>query len=339
MYAATPGLPRTPIHEVSMRIAILLLGLLAATAAQAETVEVVPQAIPVWKSVYGQVQARDTIPARARTGGTIVALEVTEGDRVAEGQRLGTVEDDKLQFQIDSLDAQARALEAQLATAQSDLTRGESLRERGVITAQRLEQLQAAADVIRNNIANIQSQRLVIEQQIAEGEVLAPESGIVVSVPVSRGSVLTPGETLAQIAGGGTFLRLNIPERHAADLAEGDTLAIAAASGPQEGRLVKLYPLIQGGRLQADVEVDGLDARFIGRRVPVRLPVGSRDALLVPRDALIRSGGLDFVRVEGPDGPLDRTVVPGETLDRDGTQWIEILTGLEPGDRVVTGDD
>ncbi len=129
---------------------------------------------------------------------------------------------------------------------------------------------------------------------------LAPEDGVVLSVPVSRGSVVTPGEAVAVIGGGGVFLRLAVPERHAEDLAEGDVIELGAGAdgvaGGTAGKLVKLYPQIEGGRVQADVEVEDLDPRFVGRRIPVRLPVGERSALLVPEAALEQVGGLDFVR-------------------------------------------
>jgi multidrug efflux system membrane fusion protein len=327
-----------------MRAAIsAFIVLLAAHGAQAETLTVTAQPITEWKSVYGEVETRDRVPARARIGGTIVTLEVTEGDRVDAGARIAVVEDDKLAFQLDSLGAQLEALKAQLETAQADLTRGEQLIERGFITGQRLEQLQTQVDVIQGNIRSLESQRLIVAQQVAEGEVLAPEAGVVLSVPISRGSVVTPGEAMAVIGGGGVFLRLAVPERHAGDLAEGDTIEIAAAADSAEmrtGRLVKLYPQITGGRVEADVEVEGLDARFVGRRAPVRLPVGERQAILLPEAALSRAGGLDIVEIETDAGEvLGRAVVPGETVMVEGAPWREILTGLEEGDRVVLGHE
>jgi len=322
-----------------MRRLIVLCAVFLSSVAHAQTMEIVPQTIPVWKSIFGTVDARDRVRARARIGGTIVELEVTEGDRVEAGQRLGMIVDDKLQFQIDAIDAQLEALRAQLGTAESELSRGEALRERGVLTVQRLEQLQSSVDVLRSNILNGEAQRLTVAQQIAEGEVLSPETGIVLSVPVSRGSVINPGETLAEIAGGGTFLRLNIPERHAASLSEGDEIAISGAAGAERGRIVKLYPLIEGGRLQADVEVEGLDSRFIGRRVPLQLSVGARKAILVPQFTIQRAGGLDFVAVETADGVRDRVVVPGDLIERDDAEWVEILSGIEFGDLVVIGNE
>lgn len=326
-----------------MRISLsVICACLALSPAMAETIALDPVPIVEWKAVYGQVETRDRVPARARIGGTVVSLDVAEGDSVTAGQRIAMVEDTKFAFQLASIDARLEALTAQLDTAQSELERGRQLIERGVITAQRLDQLQTAVDVIAGEIRSLESERLVVRQSVAEGEILAPEAGVVLSVPISRGSVVTPGEAAAVVGGGGVYLRLAVPERHAADLAEGDTIEIGAGSDlvRQTGRLVKLYPQIEAGRVQADVEVEGLDGRFVGRRLPVRLPVAERMAILVPEVALSREGGLDFVAVEaGGDHPVRRVVVPGGTVTRDGETWREILTGLSAGERIVIGDE
>ncbi|WP_093115385.1 efflux RND transporter periplasmic adaptor subunit [Salinihabitans flavidus] len=316
---------------------VLLIGL--SPSLSAETVQVAPISVTEWKSVYGNVETRNRVPARARIGGTVTKLDVAEGDTVSAGARIAVIEDVKLTFQIDALDARLESLAARLATARSDLTRGEQLIERGVITNRRFEELQTAVDVLEGEISSLESERSVVEQQIKEGDVLAPGDGIVLSVPASLGSVSAPGEVIAEIGGGGTFLRLALPERHARNLSEGDRIEIEGAEGARNGTLAKVYPLIEGGRVQADVEVDGLDARFIGRRVLVRLPVGERKAILVPESTLSRNGGLDFVTVQSEDDLIRRVVVPGETLTRDGAKWREILTGLEPGDVVVTPDE
>ena len=269
------------------------------------------------------------MPARARIGGTIVELDVTEGDRVDSGKRVALVVDDKLEFRLGAIDAQLEALSAQIETARTELERGQTLFDRGVITSQRLDALQTAVDVLEGEIRSLKSERLIVEQQVDEGAVLSPEEGVVLSVPISRGSVVTPGEAVAVIGGGGVFLRLAVPERHAADLAEGDVIQLGAGAEGRTGRLVKLYPQIEGGRVQADVEVEGLDPRFVGSRIPVLLPVGTRSALLVPSEALDRAGGLDFVTVETETGEtLRRSVVPGRAVTLEGEDWREILTGV-----------
>lgn len=311
-----------------------------ADPAQAGTLTVEPVEITEWKSVYGVVETRDRVPARARIGGTIDALDVTEGDRVEADQQIAHVEDDKFAFQLDSIDAQLASLKAQLLTAQADRERGETLLDRGVITSQRMDQLRTNVDVIDGQIRSLDAERLVLEQRVSEGAVLSPQNGVVLSVPVARGSVINPGEAVAVIGGGGLFLRLALPERHAAALSTGDEIVMGAGEEDRRtGRLVKLYPQIEEGRVIADVEVDGLDGRYIGRRMPVRLPIGTRQAILVPAAALTTRSGLDSVTVEAADGPVTRVVVPGATVQHDGAPWREILTGLAAGDRVVIPDD
>lgn len=317
---------------------ILLLSLFA-TPLWAETLTLTPTTLTEWKAIYGQVDTRDRVPARARIGGTVDSLSVTEGDRVEAGQPLAVITDDKLQFQIDALNSRLDALNSQLETARADMERGRQLLDRGVITSQRFDALQTQVDVLEGEIAGTRSEKLVVERQIEEGRVLAPEAGIVLNVPVSRGSVITPGEAVAEIGGGGVFMRLAVPERFSAALSEGDTIQIEGADGLRAGRLARLYPLITGGRLQADIEVEGLDARFIGRRVPVRLPVGERQVLLVPQSAVSQTGGLDFVTIETNGEALRHVVVLGQEIMRDDTAWREVLSGLQPGDIVVTGNE
>ncbi|MGC9420910.1 MAG: efflux RND transporter periplasmic adaptor subunit, partial [Rhodovulum sp.] len=197
---------------------LAILAMLTALPALAAEITLQPTEITEWKAVYGQVETRDRVPARARIGGTLVELKVTEGDRVDSGQEIARVEDDKLTFQLRAIDAQLSSLETQLETATTDLNRGEALRERGVITQQRLDQLRTQVDVLKGNIESTRADRRVIEQQVTEGAVLSPDTGVVLSVPISLGSVITPGETVAEIGGGGVFLRLSIPERHATSL-------------------------------------------------------------------------------------------------------------------------
>lgn len=307
----------------------------AAPAFAAETFVLAPQTVPEWKAVYGRVEARDLVPARARIGGTVVELLVSEGDAVEAGQRIAVVRDDKIAFQIAAFDAQLRALQAQLEKAEAELARGASLVDRGVITAQRLEQLRTDVEVTQNQIAAAQAQRSVVVQQGEEGAVLAPASGRVLTVPVTRGAVIMAGEPAATIGGGGFFLRLAIPERHAGDLKEGAQIRIAAAGAQTQGRLAKIYPQIENGRVVADVEVEALDNAFVDARVPVEVPVGSREALLVPQAAVSVRSGLDFVRVVADGGEVERAVVPGETVLRDGAAFVEILTGLSAGETVV----
>lgn len=308
-----------------------LASLCLASLAEAGTLVVQPVAVPEWKAVYGRVEARDTLAARARVGGTLVSLDVSEGDAVKGGQRIAVVRDDKIDFQVSALDAQLKALAAQLQNAEGELVRGQTLVEKGVTTSQRLDQLRTQVDVFRNQIAATEAQRQVVVQQGAEGDVLAPNDGKVLTVPVTKGSVVMAGETVATLGGGGFYLRLSIPERHAALLEAGASLAVETADGALEGRLAKIYPQIEGGRVTADVEVADLPTEFVDARVLVRVPVGMRQAILVPTSALSSRSGIDTLRISSNGVESDRTVVLGERHGDD----VEILSGLSAGDAVV----
>lgn len=329
--------PVPRIRAAALGLAVSAVAILSALPMTAAPLTPVP--VTEWKAVYGRIEARDRIPARARLGGTLVSVKVAEGDEVTEGQVIAEIVDEKLGFQLKATDGQLDSLQAQLENARTELARGEELLARGVATAQRLDALRAQVDTLTGQIEATRAQRRVIEQQAAEGSVLAPVSGRVLDVPVAAGAVVMPGETIAALGGGGFFLRLAVPERHAAALREGDTIQIDQAVGASTGRLARVYPLIENGRVVADVEVEGLPDRFVDARVLVRLPVGQRLALMVPAGAVVTRAGLDFVAVRLGDHEVMRAVVPGQRQEIGGEPMVEIISGLAAGDDVVEGAD
>jgi len=326
---------------MSMRTLIAIVALVVSSPLSllAEDVVLAPISVTEWKAVYGRIEARSRIPARARLGGTLVSLGVSEGDVVTAGQVLAQVVDAKIDYQLAAIDAQLQALAAEMDNAKVELTRGEDLLARGVTTAQRLDALRTQVDVLTGQIAAVGADRKVVEQLALEGAVLATIAGRVLSVPVAAGAVVLPGEAVATIGGGGIFLRIAVPERHAAFLQEGDAIEIETAKGLSQGTLARIYPLIENGRVIADVEVPDLPDSFIDARVLVRLPVDTRSALMVPVSAVITRTGLDFVEVAGPDGSFLRTVVLGQHQTIGSTPMIEVLSGLMAGDQVVTGHE
>lgn len=323
---------RTAAMMLLRAAALALLG--TALPALAENLTLAPQQVTDWKAVFAQVQPQTHLPARARISGTLSRLSVAEGDSVQAGQEIALITDDKLDLQLAAQDAQLQALTSQLENARSELRRGAELLERGVTTAQRLDGLRTQVDVLEGQLAATRAQRSVIEQQASEGIVLAPISGRVLSVPLADGAVVMPGEAVVTIGGGGVFLRLAIPERHAGALTEGDAICIASGQDTVTGTLARIYPRIDGGRVMADISVDDLDGAFVNARVLVHLPIGTRAALLVPEAAITTRAGLDFVQVAGP-WQGQRNVVPGQRHQIDGVGMVEILSGLVAGDMVV----
>ncbi|WP_051631050.1 efflux RND transporter periplasmic adaptor subunit [Afifella pfennigii] len=334
-----------PVRGRASLIAFLLFAAPPLSGAGAEEFFVEPQTVQEEKAVFGQVESRDLVPARARIGGTVTEITVDEGSQVKMGDVIATIVDDKLAIERNVAEAKMQALVSQLDNARTELERAEALLARGSGTQARLDQAATQVEVLTNQLAAAEAERAVIEQRSREGKVLAPASGRVLDVPITPGSVVLPGEKIAEIAGGGYFLRLSLPERHAAEIAEGDSVMVGKrllTAGEVEdgedletGRLVKVYPEIAAGRVKADVEISGLGDYFVGERTLVWIPVGKRQVLAVPPEAVITRHGIDYVRLRADDGEIEVAVILGERFSAEDGERVEILSGLRAGDLVV----
>ena len=312
--------------------ALLMAGLLSPAAAQQA---VTRQQVDDRKAVIATVEPIRELVARARIGGTIVALSVREGDQVAAGDRIALVVDPKLALQIQALESRIQAQSASREQAQIDLARIEQLRTSGTVSQSQLDQARTRLNVAERTYLALRSDREVVEQQSTEGAVLAPASGRVLKVPVSVGSVVLPGETIATLATDNYILRLQLPERHARFMKAGDQILVGSRGLQQQdqetlrpGRVRLVYPQIDQGRVIADAEVDGLGDFFVGERTRVYVATGKRDALVVPPDLVYRRYGVSYVKLK--DG-TEVVVQPGLPVDG----GIEILSGLNEGDVVV----
>lgn len=324
------------MREFLGRIFILLAAMAAAPAARAGEVTVHVAPIDDMKAVVATVEPVHQLVARARIGGTVTTLKVKEGDTVAAGAEIAAVADQKLFLQMQALDQRIRSQQAQRDKAKADFDRAQELLRRGVSTKVMFDQAKTALDVADRNLSALQSDRSVIEQQAAEGSVKAPGPGRILTVPVSVGRVVMPGEVIATLAEDNYILRLQLPERHARFMRAGDRVELGERGlhandrgARKEGRVRLVYPEIQGGRVVADVDVKGLGDYFVGERARVYVTTGRRDAILAPRAAVYRRAGVDFVKL------ANGAEVVVQTGDAHG-EAIEILSGLHDGDVVVT---
>lgn len=314
-----------------------------AAAAQQEAYAAAEQEIDDLKAVFATVRSKKVVEARVRTPGTIASLKIVEGVHVEPGEVLGIVADPKIALRIKASDAQIVALESRVATAKADFDRTAELQRRGVSPQARLDQSKTAYDVAINDLSAARSERSVIEKQLEEGQILAPATGRVLRVPVTEGSVVMAGESIASIAANEYLLRLELPERHARSMKKGDPISVGQrelgpeTQGSTRGRIVQVYPELQGGRVVADAEVERLGDYFVGERVQVWISAGKRRAIVVPQDLVFRRFGLDYVRVMTATGtPIDVIVQAGQEIATDGNAiLVEILSGVRPGDRLV----
>ena len=327
-----------------MRASIIVAAALALFVQRAlaqETFVVAPKTVADEKAVFATVESASVVPARARIGGTVVELAVKEGDAVKQGQVVAIIGDEKLALQMKSLDAQIAGLEAQFAQAQADLTRGEDLFSRGTIPKTRLDEARTAFNVASNALKARTAERSVIQQQVTEGGVLAPTTGRVLKVPVTTGTVILSGETVATVAEQNFVLRLRVPERHARFLKAGDPVRIdgeeLGKSGAQFGTIRLVYPQIEDGRVIADAAVASLGDYFVGERIRVWVSVGERSSFIVPGSFIITRFGIDYARIRNDAKTVnDVPVQRGRALPRpEMPDALEILSGLKAGDVLV----
>lgn len=326
-------------------LSLLIAAGLAWTSAQAGEFVAKQTTVPERKAVFARVESRNVVPARARIGGTIREIRVSEGSEVKEGEVIAIVVDDKLALELNAAEARVKELKSQLDNARTEYDRAQALLSRGVVSQTRVDQAKTQYDVAANQVAAAEADQAVVTQRGREGEILAPATGRILTVPVTLGSVIMAGEPVARVATGQYFLRLALPERHATEIVQGGTVLVGerglmpSADGNSEalrsGRIVKVYPEIENGRVMADVDVAGLGDYFVNERTLVWIPVGKRQAITVPPQAVFTRHGIDYVRLAGAGGGLDVAVIKGESLELGGEDRVEILSGLRDGDKVV----
>ena len=337
-----------PWLPVRLAGALIMMAMVwaAAAPAGAEPLTVEVQEITDLKAVFGTVESVDTVDARARISGTLTGLAIDEGSLVTEGEAIAVVEDDKLPLQLAALDAQLEALRAQRSQAETELERARRLRASGAGSQARLDDAQTALNVVTAELAAMEAQREVVQQQVREGDVLAPATGRVLAVPVINGTVVMSGEPVATVASDTYVLRLYLPERHARFIEEGDSVLVGAAglsSGTddlREGTIRQVYPRMDQGRVVADVTVSGLGDFFVGERTRVYVGTGRRPTIVIPQSHVYQRFGVDYVRLADGREVAVRTgqPVPEGALAAGPAEGIEILSGLEPGDVIVPPD-
>jgi len=308
-------------------------------SAELGSYQVKPQTVHDLKSVFASVQSMDVTQGRARIGGTLVELLVDEGDIVEAGQKLALVRDAKQKLQIAAFASKLRSLSAQLQLAKTTLKRVSTLRKTGKASQAELDKAQTQVDVVTADIAALQLDQDVVREARAQGDVLAPARGRVLSVKVTRGAVVMPGEAIADIAADNYILRLMLPERHARFINKDDKVWVAERgmldtgnkanqSSRRRGTVSQVYPELDNGRVVADVQVEGLGDLLVGERVRVWVSTDKRLAYVIPESYIHRRYGLSFVYLS--DGS-EIVIQPGPQLP----SGIEVLSGLQTGDILV----
>lgn len=167
----------------------------------------------------------------------------------------------------------------------------------------------------------------------------APLAGAITQLGVRPGMTVAAGQTLAEISGlDPIWLEVAVPEALAGEAAVGKPVTAALTAFPGEvfsGRIIAILPSTAADSrtltARAELRNPGLRLRP-GMFAQVSLAPERREALLIPSEALIRTGERTLVMIQLAKGRYR----PAEVrVGREAKGKAEILAGLAPGEEVV----
>ena len=356
------------MRHSELRLALAAAGLLGCGSASSETttrpyrVGVVDRgAVRVFVEETGIVEPERQIVVKSPISGVVQRLVVREGDRVRPGQLLVRIVPDIAQANTFArLRADIIAAEIARDNARREYERAQALAASGGITQSDLDQRRAASEQADNQLRATRDQLRLVEQSgVIAGDtaqwasITAPTTGVVINRGVEQGETVVGGTSAF---GGGTELftiadltslrvRSAVNEVDIGKVAVGDsvTLTVDAFPGDTVRGVVRLVP--PAARLQErvrvfDVEVGvrGGDGRGVlrpGMTANVRITGPERlDAVRVPVEAVFLSEGLPVVFKLDAGHPHSTPV----TLGLSDLSFVEVLTGLSPGDSIALED-
>ncbi|EHR72107.1 RND family efflux transporter, MFP subunit [Burkholderiales bacterium JOSHI_001] len=290
---------------------------------------------------------RQTVVA-AQVPGAVVQLGVKVGDRVSAGQVLLRLDARAADQTAAAGDAQVQAARAALEVASKDFERQRQLFQKNYISQAALEQAESQFKATQAQVNAQLAQAGAARTQTGFYVVRAPFAGVVSEVPVSLGDMAMPGRALLTLYDPASLrVTAAVPQSISAGLAAGALPRIEFPGLPAAQQWVQplraqLLPTVDPGTHTVQMRADlpaGLAGMAPGMYARLWLPVaagGSSNAtaaVTVPRAAVVRRAELTGLYVLNPKGqPVLRQVRLGRV---DGDR-VEVLSGLMPGERVVS---
>jgi membrane fusion protein, multidrug efflux system len=261
-----------------------------------------------------------------RISGRVTEILVEEGDRVAAGAVLARIDDDRLRLEL------ARS-EADLSRLRQEFNRNREMHQRNLISTDAFERLKYEFEAQ-------QAQVELVRLELSYSDISAPIDGVVSERMIKVGNMVSTTEPVFVITAMDPLLAtLHVPERELARLAPGQPafLAVDAIPGEQfTGGIARISPVVDAGSgtFRATVEVRDDSGRLrpgmFGR---FRIVYDHRDeVVLIPVAAVMSEDGRRSVFVVNSNEAQRRTVELGY---RNNGEY-EVVSGLEPGERVVT---
>lgn len=296
-----------------------------------------------------RLEATQSVTLRARVSGTLEQVHFKEGQRVARGALLFTLDPRPFAAEVTRAQAALATTRTQAELARADLARAEKLVSMQAVSAQEIDQLRAAQRNADSAVASAQAALQTAQLNLGYTRITAPFAGRMSRAEVTAGNLVDAGQSVLSTlvstdqvyayfdASEATYLRL----RGNAD-AKADAPAVPVAMGlsdetghPHPGKLDfvdnRLNPATGSIRARA------VFANTSGRFTPglsARLKIGSGvpyTAAVVPERAISTDQTRKTVLVVGANNiVMPREVQLGTLVDGQ-----RVVTGVKPGELVI----
>lgn len=305
------------------------------------TFEVERAPMPLHFRAVGTVAARAESRISTRIRGRVASVLVRPGDSVERGDILLRLEERTTDARVEQARSAIEAARARRVRAQQEFERTENFFSQNAATERSLEQARAALDTAK--AAENRAKQALEEVEIVRKRTVirsGVNSGVVVHRNVDPGDLAIPGRPLIILrTRGALWLMGAVRESLAGSVQLGQMLSvdIPAIDLESRGTVEEIVPAVNPNSRTFEIKValPDLDTLVPGMYGRIKVPTGEDMTLWVPEGAIFRVGQLEFVRAQTDDGKWQpRYVKTGRTWD----QRVEVLSGLDEGDRVALRD-
>lgn len=299
--------------------------------------------------------AIETAPIYARAPGYVGRNLVDIGTRVGQGDLLAQIEAPELDHQVDQARAAVAQARASLTLARIELDRWRTMAKDSAVTADELDQKQAAFNVGTATLNSAEANWRQLAQLQRYERVVAPFAGVITARNIDPGALVgSAGSVSGSLPSGagsttGSLFQLaridslrvyvTVPEDNADGVRVGKPALVTVPALPGDtlrGQVVRTANALDptARTLLAEVDVANPTGAYLsGGYAQVQITLdGARSALRVPATALLIRDGPPQVMTVGPDSTVRYAIV---TIGRDYGSWVEVTGGLAPGASVV----
>ena len=191
---------------------------------------------------------------------------------------------------------------------------------------------------VQSSYARTQNALELMRRKVADLVVKAPVDGQLTSLDAEIGQSKNKGERLGQIdVLSGFKVRADIDEHYISRIYNGQTGSFSFNGKSYKLTIKKVYTQVANGRFQVDMQFDEDVPEGIrrGQTLQIRLALSDeKQALMVPKGGFFQQTGGNWIFKVSEDG--NTAYKAYITLGSQNTEYYEVLSGLEPGDKVIT---